>query len=97
MSGYTQGPWEVEKDQVGAMTNIYDSTGKRLANVYWDHSEAEDHANARLMAAAPVMAAALKWAVDIYQSVKLGAHQKRRWGACLENAIKALRAAGVEV
>ncbi len=92
MSGYTAGPWKAEKDEVAAMTNIYDSQGKRLANVYWDHSEAEDHANARLMAAAPKMVEAL---LIIKGMAKNNAPCSARQIEAIADI--ALRAAGVEV
>ena len=50
---HTPGPWKIEGD------NIYGPNGQRIADV-WSGYEDEIHADARLIAAAPELLAALR-------------------------------------
>ena len=103
MSGakYTPGPWDV--DDCG---NICGS-GAALANVFgaedypclpeedYDAVNVECAANARLMAAAPELLAALKDAEWIMRSRVLPEHLDRHAAKALEQARAALAKAGV--
>ena len=61
---HTPGPWRITTDFIG----VYDSEARRIANMDSDgapdFSEDETLANARLMAAAPEMLAALEAVID---------------------------------
>lgn len=67
MSNYTPGPWVVQETNFAQQKNVYAQTDKPpIATVYG--STGENEANARLIAAAPDLLAALKeciTAVDV--------------------------------
>lgn len=68
MSGHTEGPWELGAEGNGAVGSVYcnNSMGSRVAIVfgkgqeYSVFSDAEEAANARLIAAAPELLEALQ-------------------------------------
>lgn len=68
MTHHTTGPWEVrERDHVG--DNIFSADNKRIANTFGPPNAPEFAANARLIAAAPEMAAEIERLRDLLDRI----------------------------
>jgi len=68
MTHHTTGPWEVrERDHVG--DNIFSADNKRIANTFGPPDAPEFAANARLIAAAPEMAAEIARLRDLLDRI----------------------------
>jgi hypothetical protein len=59
---HTPGPWRAERDQRGDFRIVYNDKGNWLAEVYSDGEPESAEADAKLIAAAPVLLASLKMA-----------------------------------
>jgi Flp pilus assembly secretin CpaC len=70
MSAATQGPWKIEHQSIDPLWHIVTAQGGRIvANVHIEAGNPRDLANARLIAAAPDMLAALKKARDALKDI----------------------------
>lgn len=59
-AAHTPGPWNAVNNDAGTALEIWDDDGQMIANVQPQDPPAVEHANARLIAAAPDLLAALR-------------------------------------
>ena len=59
MKAFAPGPWSPHTTDMGAVTTICDSNGSPICRMV----DEQDHAHARLIAAAPSLFEALRWAL----------------------------------
>ena len=84
MSEMTPGPWEVIPGDTIRRPRLIRASGFTIAECFWnEHMEGEPEANARLIAAAPELLAALKRALSVLQS-ECGHSASMIWFAELE-------------
>jgi len=87
MGKWTQGPWRAEASDYEGCLQIISADRKRPITEIWGDGD-DDEANARLIAAAPELAEALRMVV--------AADTAEDWSRAVDYARKALAKAGVK-